>query len=197
MSEAKTLLEALLAFQKDGPTVHKDAVNPHFKNRYVSLDSLTQTITPLLSAHGLVWTTMPCHDDAGPALRYRLAHVASGEAIEGVMPLMLSKNDPQGQGSAITYARRYAISAVLGLSAEDDDGNAGSQRQTQAQTSIRTPALVTAEDIAELKAAANDLPGEKIKLAFAASGIPFTGTWSKVRKTEAPGLIKALAGVER
>jgi len=127
MSETQTLLEALLTFQEKAPTLQRDATNPHFNNRYVSLDGLTQAITPVLTTCHLVWTTMPCRDRSGaPALHYELAHVPSKEKLEGTMPLMLAKDDPQGQGSALTYARRYAISAVLGLSAEDDDGNAAS-----------------------------------------------------------------------
>lgn len=67
----------------------------------------------------------PCALDNGqPALRTRLIHSETGEFIESTMPLILAKNDPQGQGSAITYARRYALAAIFGVTGEkDDDGN--------------------------------------------------------------------------
>src|SRR4051794_12553128 len=125
MTIMKGLLGALLAVQQEAPTLRKDATNPHFKSKYVSLDTIVETIQPLLSKHGLVWTTLPCRDDTGaPALRYRLVHAETGEAFEDVMPLLVQKQDPQGFGSALTYARRYSITAVLNLVAdEDDDGN--------------------------------------------------------------------------
>ena len=72
---------------------------------------------------------MPVSDDHGhPALLYRLAHATTGEVLEGVMPLLLDKQNAQGLGSAITYARRYSLCAVLNIVAdEDDDGQKASQ----------------------------------------------------------------------
>jgi hypothetical protein len=129
----KTLLDAMLAVQLETPTLPKDKVNPHFKSRYTPLDTIVETVGPILAANKLVWTTLPVRDDHGdPALRYRLMHAPSGEVLEGTMPLLLSKQDAQGMGSALTYARRYALCAVLNLVADDDDdGNAaaaGAQR---------------------------------------------------------------------
>lgn len=143
--EHNTLLDALWAVQSEAPTLPKDKTNPHFKSKYTPLDTMVEKIGPILSQHGLVWTTLPCRDEQGePALRYRLAHVASGEELEGLMPLMLGKADSQGMGAAITYARRYSLAAVLNLVAdEDDDGER--TRQTGG------------EDTAERK-----LPAEKV-----------------------------------
>jgi len=125
------LLHALLAVQKEAPKLPKDAKNPHFKNRFTSLAAMVETVGPILAEHGLVWTTLPCRDaDGSPALRYRLAHV-SGEVLEDVMPLMLTKQDPQAMGSAITYARRYSLAAVLNLVADEDDDGNGARRQQE------------------------------------------------------------------
>jgi hypothetical protein len=67
-------------------------------------------------------------------LAYRLVHAATGDALEGSMPLMLKSADPQGQGSALTYARRYSIMAVLGLVPdEDDDGNRAQEASEREQ----------------------------------------------------------------
>lgn len=133
MSESKTLLTALLAVQQASPTLPKDATNPHFRSKYTPLDTIVEHIGPILNQHGLVWMTMPCRDEHGdPALKYTLAHAGTGDTLEGTMPLLLTKADPQGMGSAITYARRYSLCAVLNLVAdEDDDGNAGSQPKSQ------------------------------------------------------------------
>lgn len=127
MSTEPSLLDALLAFQREAPTLPKHADNPHFHSKFVPLDTIVERVGPLLVKHGLTWSTFPCRDDHGPALRYVLAHPSTGDVLEGTMPLLLTKSDPQGQGSAITYARRYSICAVLNLVAdEDDDGNSAS-----------------------------------------------------------------------
>lgn len=117
-----TLLGALLAVQAEAPTLPKDKTNPHYQSKYTPLDTIVERIGPILNKHGLVWITLPGRDEHGdPALHYRLAHAATGEAITGTMPLLLSKADPQGMGSGLTYARRYSICAVLNLVADDDD----------------------------------------------------------------------------
>jgi hypothetical protein len=128
-TKASNLAEALLAFQKDAPALQKDAVNPHFKNDYISLDALMDAVLPVLNKHDLVVIQSPSYISSSegtvPSLHTIIQHAPSGEKIEDSMPLFLSKNDPQGQGSAITYARRYSLMAILGLVADnDDDGEA-------------------------------------------------------------------------
>jgi hypothetical protein len=129
VAEHATLAEALAAFQDGAPTLVKDQNNPAFKGaKYVPLDSIVQTIQPRLTECGLVWAAYPDHlTDGTPSLHYELTHVATGDKVEGEMPLLLDKRNSQGLGSAITYARRYALTAVLNLVAdEDDDGNKAS-----------------------------------------------------------------------
>jgi hypothetical protein len=116
--------KALLAVQKEAPKIQSDGINPHFGSRYVTLESLMETILPVLNRHGVVLIQSPTSDGS---LFTRLIHAETGEDVVSTIPLMLSKDDAQGQGSAITYARRYALMAMLGLVAdEDDDGNQAS-----------------------------------------------------------------------
>lgn len=117
--------KALLVAQDNMPPLKFDATNPHFKSKFVSLPSLLETVRPVLNGAGLVLTQAPCVlPDGQPGLRTRIMHAETGEHIEDTMPLILSKQDAQAQGSAITYARRYALMAMLGLAGdEDDDGN--------------------------------------------------------------------------
>lgn len=126
----RSLDEALFAFQKQAPKLARDAEGQvqNRSYRYVTLDALLDAIVPLLIEHELVWRTWPTSDNQGqPALRYRMTHVPSGDFDEEVMPLMCAKPDPQGQGSALTYARRYALLAYLNLApGDDDDGLAAS-----------------------------------------------------------------------
>lgn len=120
----ETLMRALLAVQAEAPKISKDSENKHFKSKFASLDAVMDAVGPILARHGLVWLTLPGREDGEPVLAYKMVHAASGETLEGSMPLMLKTADPQGQGSALTYARRYSIMAVLGLvPEEDDDGN--------------------------------------------------------------------------
>lgn len=115
-----TLEAALVAAQADMPKVEPDATNPHFKSRFVSLDHLIARTRPVLNKHGLAITQEPTHIDGQPALKTTIVHTSGAERGD-VMPLLVSKNDMQGLGAAITYARRYAWAAVCGIVSEEDD----------------------------------------------------------------------------
>lgn len=144
MQDIKELAAALVALQADLVPVGKTAENPFFKSKYADLPSVMQAVQPLLANHKLAVSQFITNIDGQSALRTILMH-ESGQSIEDVMPLLLPKEDPQGQGSAITYARRYSFMAVLGVVAdEDDDGNKASKpgqtSQTKPQTSPAKPA---------------------------------------------------------
>ncbi len=125
MSEHKTLTAALAAFQADLPKVGKGSTNPHFKSRYAALEDIVAVVLPALGRQGLAWVAAPTMRDGAFVLHYELQHT-SGEKIEGDYPL--GGGNPQQRGSEITYARRYALSAVTGIAPdEDDDGNAAAK----------------------------------------------------------------------
>jgi hypothetical protein len=127
-SEIDLLASALVAAQGEFEAVAKTSDNPFFKSKYASLPDVVKAATPILTKHGLAVTqhvVMGAQDDHD-GLMTMLLH-ESGQFLESTMRLYLLKLDPQGQGSAITYARRYAYMAVLGLVADvDDDGNKAS-----------------------------------------------------------------------
>lgn len=150
----KELAAALLAFQNDAPALQRDALNPHFHSQYLSLEALMEQVLPALNRHGLVLMHFPTTLAGAPALRSLLLHAESGEFCEDTMLLSVAKaNDPQAQGSAITYARRYAAMAILGLVADaDDDGNAASAPPRRPRA--RGPKLITQEQRDQLGAAA-------------------------------------------
>lgn len=132
------LTKALVAAQKAMPDLQRDKINPAFKSRYLSLETLLSEVLPVLNEHGLAVSQWPTYisDESGlrPALRTILVHGDTGETLEDTMLLLAVKDDPQGQGSAITYAKRYALMALCGLSAdEDDDGNAASRQRKPAR----------------------------------------------------------------
>jgi ABC-type ATPase with predicted acetyltransferase domain len=148
-----TLTEALVAAQADMPAVEANAVNPHFKSKFVSLGHLMAKVRPVLNRHGIAVAQFPSQDANGkPTLVTVLLHGKSGERLEYAAPLMLPKADPQGQGSAITYMRRYALAAALGISdQEDDDGHAATSGVvTQAKAAAKPIDLERANEIGML-----------------------------------------------
>ena len=118
------LAKAMVAAQAEMPSVEKNATNPHFRNKFASLDNIIDKTRPVLNKHGLSIQQFPSLSDLGaPTLVTRLTHV-SGEALEYQAPLFLQGQDMQKYGAALTYARRYAWAAALGIANdEDDDGN--------------------------------------------------------------------------
>lgn len=128
-AEIGELAKALAAAQGEMTAASKDASNPHFKSRYATLASVWDAIRGPLSRNGLSVSQVLETPDAGPGVIVRtiLLH-ASGQWIcsRYVMPIP-DKLTPQAVGSAITYARRYALSAIVGIAPDDDDdGNAAS-----------------------------------------------------------------------
>jgi hypothetical protein len=98
-------------------------VNPHFKSKYADLAGIRDAVTPPLAANGIAVTQTLDADSDRYFVRTRLMHV-SGQWIESLCPI-IGMGDMQKMGSAVTYARRYSLSAICGIAAdEDDDGNA-------------------------------------------------------------------------
>jgi hypothetical protein len=98
----------------------KTKTGADYQYSYADLGTITEAVYPLLAEHGLLWTCLPGLDEGGRfILRYRLVHT-SGSELSGAYPLP-TQGGPQDIGSAITYARRYALTAVLGIVAADDD----------------------------------------------------------------------------
>lgn len=125
------LFEALSKAQGEILGAKKDATNPHFKSAYADLASIWDACRRQLAAHNLcvIQTTKPIGGN-GVCIVTTLGH-SSGEWIRGELYLPSSKADAQGFGSAITYGRRYALSAMVGVAPEDDDGNAASAPRPQ------------------------------------------------------------------
>ena len=114
----KNIAGALVKFQASVSKVAKESNNPFFKSKYASLANILDTIQKPLSECGLAISQFP----DGNALTTILLHADSGEWMESsyVMPVA-KQNDPQAMGSAMTYARRYALGSILNLNIDDDD----------------------------------------------------------------------------
>ena len=121
------LAGALAKAQLQIEPASKNATNPHFRSHYADLASIWDACRGPLNTNGLSIVQFPCDGEVGrTGLCTMLLH-SSGEFISEVVTTRSQKDDPQGLGSALTYLRRYALAAVVGVTAtEDDDGNAAS-----------------------------------------------------------------------
>lgn len=118
------LMPALIAAKQAFAPAVKDSINPAFRSKYVSLDGVIDAVDGPLLANGIATVQQTDHDPQfGTVLLTRLIH-SSGEWIGSRYVVRPVKQDPQGEGSALTYARRYALMALVGIAPEDDDGNA-------------------------------------------------------------------------
>lgn len=127
----KNLALALGNAQVAMPVAKKGKENPFFKSKYASLDVVMPLALETLTKQDLTVMQMVSNIDGQSALTTIIMHGPSGEFISSDQPLLLPKEDPQGQGSAITYARRYALMSAIGMVAdEDDDGNKASAGKT-------------------------------------------------------------------
>lgn len=124
--QPETFAEAFLKLQAAIKPAIKDANNPAFRSKYADLGAVWEAVKAPLQDAGFSIIQSPDFDGSDMWLKTTILHV-SGEKVEGRYPIRPSKQDPQGYGSALTYARRYSISAMLGVIADDDDdGNAAS-----------------------------------------------------------------------
>lgn len=118
------LFKALHAAQGQLTGVKRDSVNPHFRNRYASLESVIEAAKGALQANGLAFTQAPGRMiDGAVEVTTMLMHT-SGQWLRSTLHVPLAKTDPQGVGSAITYGSRYSLMAALGLPPVDDDAEA-------------------------------------------------------------------------
>lgn len=109
----------------------KNSTNPHFKNKYADLGAVIEAIRPM--AEQGVWFRQVLHEGA-EGVTVETLYTGFGATISaGTLFMPAGKRDAQGFGSALTYARRYALQTAFGLSAEDDDGQAGSKAPVQAR----------------------------------------------------------------
>jgi len=106
----------------------KDAANPFFKSKYADLGEVWRVVQAAFMPHGLSVVQVPETAEDGSVVLTTMVIHESGEWIAGTMPVRVTKDDPQGVGSGITYARRYALSAMCGVVTEDDDGEAAMGR---------------------------------------------------------------------
>jgi hypothetical protein len=176
MSASIAALAAALA-KAQGQMTHasKDATNPHFKTRYADLAAVWSAIREPLAANGLSVIQQVTQAEGMVGVRSILAH-ASGEWVSSDLQMPVAQKTPQGYGSALTYARRYSLAALVGIAQDDDDGEAGTRpsapvlppvqrRQPMREQPAPTPAPQPAAPVS-----AEPDPMERALLAIAECG---------------------------
>ena len=153
-SESITELNKALAnFHKELKQPMKDANNPFFKSKYVPLENVVEAIDDVARKFGLTYSQYPVTTDDGKVGISTVLLHESGEFIEyPPATTKPDKNTPQGVGSALTYMRRYSLSAVFGITSDqDDDGNEASGNTKAKQTSNKNVQMASAQTIGTLK----------------------------------------------
>ena len=133
------LAKALAAAQAELEPAKRDATNPHFRSKYADLSACWDAVRAPLARHGLAVSQLPSLDGDVVRLTTMLLH-SSGEFLGSDAAVRIAKHDAPSVGSALTYLRRYSLSAIVGLSTEDDDG-ASAMASAPAQQSRPQPAM--------------------------------------------------------
>lgn len=186
-SEIEEIAKSLCQFRKNLKQPLKDGNNPYFKSKYVPLENIVEVIDEALKGTGLSYTQQVSSDEQSVAVSTQLWHEEGEFVFYDPLKLPATKRDAQGFGSAATYARRYALSAVFGITSnQDDDGN-------------------TAVDTMPKKIAANEVPviNSLINSLSKEMNLDFGTTWETLKRktgiqvdlienlnTEQSGLIK-------
>jgi hypothetical protein len=153
----KQLAAALNKAQSEMSGAKKSSKNPFFKSKYADLKEVIECVKAPFANNGLSFSQFPISSDGFAGVETILMH-ESGEYISNEFTLKCARNDPQGMGSAITYARRYSLQSVAGVPAEDDDGEGAMKRPKAPAVKPMTKAKAIdslAEAIDSLAAAKN------------------------------------------
>jgi hypothetical protein len=131
---ASALVKAQQAF---GPAL-KTSTNPHFKSRYADLSACIEAVIDGLNENGIM-LMQPTHEcESGVTVETVFLHESGEQISAGKLHVPAAKNDPQGYGSALTYARRYSLMAACGIAPEDDDGHAAQRKPQDVAAVLRS-----------------------------------------------------------
>ena len=132
----KNIISLLIKARSEIQPPKKEGTNPHFRSRYVTLEGCIEAVTEPLAKNGFFLSQQVGSNEFGSFVTTKIYHQDYSQVMECTVPLVLAKNDMQGLGSAVTYARRYGIMSLLNLPSEDDDAN-----QSTAQTNSKPPSI--------------------------------------------------------
>lgn len=134
---------ALVKAQRAFAPALKTATNPHFKSKYVTLDGCVEAVLDALNDNGIFLHQRTHHDTAGISVETMFIHESGESLTGGTLFVPAPKHDPQGFGSALSYARRYSLMAACGIAPEDDDGMAATAGMKSAKISDEQVKAIT------------------------------------------------------
>lgn len=134
----KHVLKKLAKAKSEMGAVIKGTENGHFRSRYADLNAYLEVVEPALAANDLVLLQPLVSGESSDKVVTTILDVETGESVTSEMKLLSVKGTMQDLGSAVTYARRYTLSSLLGLGAEDDDGNAATGLGTASKAPVKT-----------------------------------------------------------
>jgi hypothetical protein len=135
----KNISSAFVKAQAGFAPALKTSTNPHFKSKYADLAACVEAVIDSLNSNGIALIQRTFEDSGGVTVETVFLH-ESGEMLEGgKLHVPAAKQDPQGYGSALSYARRYSLMAACGIAPEDDDGNAASKVAKATKPLLKRP----------------------------------------------------------
>jgi ERF superfamily len=129
VNEQKNIAAALVKAQRSFGTALKDKTNPAFRSKYADLGACIDAVMGALNVAGIALIQRQHPQDGGVCIETVFLHESGEQISAGLLTVPAAKQDSQGYGSALTYARRYSLMAACGIAPEDDDGNAASKRR--------------------------------------------------------------------
>ncbi len=156
----KNLFTAFVKTQAEISAAIKDSTNPHFRSRYADLASVVAAIKPAAAKHAIGFVQTFREAEGGVTVETIIIHESGEQMFCGPLFVPATKQDAQGYGSAITYARRYSLQTAFGVPSDDDDGNAASKPDLDQFTHdpVTVGRLKTAKTVEELTQAWKDIP---------------------------------------
>lgn len=150
------IASALVKAQRGFAPALKSSSNPHFKSKYADLAACVEAVVDSLNEQGIALIQKQHPSDGGVCVETVFVHESGETFSAGMLTVPASKQDPQGYGSALTYARRYSLMAACGIAPEDDDGNAARNQPPQKLAHAKgneRPATTAGKVALEIKAA--------------------------------------------
>jgi hypothetical protein len=148
----KQIAAAFVKAQREFGPALKTSTNPHFRSKYADLSACVEAVIDALNNNGIALMQQFHEADSGVIVETTFIHESGETLTAGKLHVPAAKNDPQGYGSAATYARRYSLMAACGIAPEDDDGNAASRKAPQ-DVSVAIKGIASADSLDALKAA--------------------------------------------
>lgn len=186
MSDIKQVAAALVKAQKAFGPALKTSNNPHFKSRYADLSACVEAVIDALNENGiaLIQRNIPC--ESGVTVETLFVHESGEMLSSGPLHVPASKQDAQGYGSALTYARRYSLMSACGIAPEDDDGNAAANKSKARQSWLdqQRAAIFCAKSTGELKT----IHGGAVAVAMAendSAAVDLLNAWADEKRAQA------------